>query len=173
NYAFFNLLTIALCVMLLDDGAPAMRRLASASPMRAARGRLWLPVIVAIVTVPVSVSILRRQLGFGRPQAVRTLADAIDPLRSVNGYGLFAVMTTTRPEIIVEGSQDGSTWKAYEFVDKPGELSRRPPWVAPFQPRLDWQMWFAALGRFDDEQWFQRFCARLLEGSPPVTKLLA
>jgi lipase maturation factor 1 len=173
NYAFFNLLTVALCVMLLDDGALAMRRLAPGSAMTAVRSRRWLPAIVAMVTVPVSVSVLGGQLGFPRPGAVRWLADAIDPLRSVNGYGLFAVMTTTRPEIIVEGSQDGSTWKAYEFFDKPGDLSRRPPWVAPFQPRLDWQMWFAALGRFEEEHWFQRFCARLLEGSPPVTKLLA
>jgi hypothetical protein len=173
NYAFFNLLTVALCVTLLDDGAPAIRRWAPTASMTAERSRLWLPAIVAIVTVPVSVSILGGQLGFTRPPAVGWLAGAIDPLRSVNGYGLFAVMTTTRPEIVVEGSQDGSTWKAYEFFDKPGDLSRRPPWVAPFQPRLDWQMWFAALGRFDNEVWFQRFCARLLEGSPPVTKLLA
>ncbi|HEX5111101.1 MAG TPA: lipase maturation factor family protein [Vicinamibacterales bacterium] len=173
NYAFFNLLTIALCVMLLDDRTPVIQRLASPSPVAAVSGRRWLPVVVAIVTVPVSVSILAGQLGFGRPGAVRALADGIDPLRSVNGYGLFAVMTTTRPEIVVEGSMDGSTWKAYEFFDKPGDLSRRPPWVAPFQPRLDWQMWFAALGRFEDEHWFQRFCARLLEGSPAVTKLLA
>ena len=173
NYAFFNLLTIALCVMLLDDGAPAMRRVASTLPMTAGSSRRWLPAVVAIVTVPVSVAILGGQLGFRRPTVVGPLADAIDPLRSVNGYGLFAVMTTTRPEIVVEGSRDGSTWRAYEFPDKPGDLSRRPPWVAPFQPRLDWQMWFAALGRFEEERWFQRFCARLLEGSPPVTKLLA
>ena len=82
-------------------------------------------------------------------------------------------MTTTRPEIIVEGSNDGTTWEAYEFRYKPGALTRRPPFVAPHQPRLDWQMWFAALGRYEENLWFQNFCVRLLEGSPDVVRLLA
>src|SRR6202022_1300948 len=55
------------------------------------------------------------------------------------------VMTTTRPEIIVQGSNDRETWLDYEFKYKPGDLQRGPRWVAPHQPRLDWQMWFAAL----------------------------
>ena len=95
------------------------------------------------------------------------------PLRLVSGYGLFAVMTTTRPEIIVEGSDDGRVWKPYEFRYKPGDLRRRPPVVAPHQPRLDWQMWFAALGGARSERWFGPFLTRLLEGSPPVLALLA
>jgi hypothetical protein len=111
-------------------------------------------------------------VGFGIP-AVAPLAVAIDPLRSVNRYGLFAVMTTVRLEIIVEGSADGSNWRAYEFFDKPGDVRRAPPWVAPFQPRLDWQMWFAALSSEGEERWFRAFCRRLLEGSPRVTALLA
>ena len=82
-------------------------------------------------------------------------------------------MTTTRPEIVVEGSSDGVNWRAYEFRHKPGSVTRRPSWVAPFQPRLDWQMWFAALGRYEEELWFQRFCRRLLDGSPSVARLLA
>jgi hypothetical protein len=98
--------------------------------------------------------------------------DYVDPLRSVNTYGLFAVMTTTRPEIVIEGSSDGVIWKPYVFPDKPGELTRRPPLVAPFQPRLDWQMWFAALGRHESEGWYRQFARRLLEGSPSVTRLL-
>ena len=57
-------------------------------------------------------------------------------------------MTTTRPEIVVEGINDGETWLAYEFKYKPGDLTRPPAWVAPHQPRLDWQMWFAALGSY-------------------------
>ena len=100
------------------------------------------------------------------------LATAIEPFRSVNSYGLFAVMTTTRPEIVVEGSNDGSTWLPYEFRYKAGDPRRRPPWVAPHQPRLDWQMWFAALSQFDQERWFDAFCERLLEGSPEVLRLL-
>jgi hypothetical protein len=81
-------------------------------------------------------------------------------------------MTTTRPEIVVEGSDDGVSWNAYEFRYKAGDVNRRPPWIAPFQPRLDWQMWFAALGSFGEEMWFQAFCERLLEGSADVLSLL-
>jgi hypothetical protein len=81
-------------------------------------------------------------------------------------------MTRTRPEIIVEGSEDGVEWKAYEFAYKAGDPARRPPWVAPHQPRLDWQMWFAALGQYDEEPWFEAFCQRLLTASPDVLGLL-
>jgi len=94
------------------------------------------------------------------------------PLRTVNSYGLFAVMTTTRPEIVVEGSNDGVTWLPYEFKWKPGELKRRPAFVAPHQPRLDWQMWFAALSDYRREPWFMNFLVRLLQGSPEVLALL-
>jgi len=82
-------------------------------------------------------------------------------------------MTTTRDEIVVEGSDDGKEWKPYEFRYKPGDVNRRPPWAAPHQPRLDWQMWFAALAPFEDGGWFEHFCLRLLEGSPDVPALLA
>jgi hypothetical protein len=125
------------------------------------------------VVVPVSVAFLAAQLGFGVPPSIFPLMRTIDPLRSVNPYGLFAVMTTERNEIVVEGSADGIAWKEYEFRHKPGSLTRRPSWVAPFQPRLDWQMWFAALGRYEGEIWFERFLTRLLEGSRPVVVLLA
>src|SRR4029453_18646467 len=77
-----------------------------------------------------------------------------------------------RLEIIVEGSDDGVVWKAYEFRHKPGEPTRRPSQVAPHQPRLDWQMWFAALGEVRQNPWFVNLCVRLLEGSPPVLGLL-
>src|SRR5262249_14638557 len=85
---------------------------------------------------------------------------------------LFAVMTTTRPEIIVEGSNDGQTWLPYTFKYKPGDPKRRPQFVAPHQPRLDWQMWFAALGAYRENPWFVNFCVRLLQGSPEVLRLL-
>jgi hypothetical protein len=91
----------------------------------------------------------------------------------VSGYGLFAIMTPTRPEILVEGSEDGETWRAYELRWKPGDLTRRPPIVAPHQPRLDWQMWFAALGEWEENRWFVAFEARLLEARPEVLALLA
>jgi hypothetical protein len=96
----------------------------------------------------------------------------LSPFRSINSYGLFAVMTKDRPEIIVEASNDGRDWKEYEFPHKPGDLQRRPSFVAPHQPRLDWQMWFAALGNVRQNPWFVNFCVRLLQGSPEVLALL-
>jgi lipase maturation factor 1 len=96
-----------------------------------------------------------------------------EPLHLVNGYGLFAVMITSRLEIIIQGSNDGQTWQDYEFKDKPGDPRRRPPWVEPFQPRLDWQMWFAALGSYSENRWFVNVMVLLLEGSPEVLHLLA
>jgi hypothetical protein len=97
----------------------------------------------------------------------------VAPFRSFNSYGLFAVMTTSRPEIVVQGSNDGVNWLAYEFKYKPGELKRPPRFVEPHQPRLDWQMWFAALSDYRHNPWFINFCARLLQGSPEVLALLA
>src|SRR6202034_3989890 len=96
----------------------------------------------------------------------------LEPFRSFNSYGLFAVMTHVRPEIIVEGSDDGQTWLAYDFKYKPGNLKREPAFVAPYQPRLDWQMWFAALSNPRYNRWFFGFEMRLLPNSAPVLALL-
>ena len=92
-------------------------------------------------------------------------------MRLVNPYGLFAVMTTSRPQIIIEGSNNGSYWKPYQFKYQPDELDRRPPWNIPHQPRLDWQLWFAALGTADQNPWFSNLMLRLLQGSPSVLGL--
>ena len=162
-----------------EGGRPAIAGLAAFAKASAPRkpcattaGRLHrvAMIAVAVVTVPVSLLAFTSSLGFELPgwPLIVPIARLIEPLRSVNSYGLFAVMTTTRPEIVLEGSDDGQTWQAYEFRYKTGDVYRRPPWVAPAQPRLDWQMWFAALSRFEDEPWFQSFCLRLLEGSPQV-----
>jgi hypothetical protein len=131
--------------------------------------------LVAILTLPVSVVAFTSQLGLVIPGSglVRPLWTLVDPLRSVNRYGLFAVMTTTRPEIIVEGSNDGVTWLEYEFKHKPGNVRRSPGWVAPHQPRLDWQMWFAALGPPEASPWIEPLLARLLLGSTSVRRLFA
>jgi hypothetical protein len=131
-------------------------------------------IAVAVVTLPVTALEFARSLGVDIADVppVTALAAFVSPFRSINSYGLFATMTTSRPEIIVEGSDDGVHWKTYDFKYKAGDLKRRPPWVAPHQPRLDWQMWFAALGRYETEPWFQNFCVRLLEGSPDVLGLL-
>ena len=186
NFAFFNLLSVALCVFLVDDatwttafrGRPWLtQRLAmEASHLQVSTLTVRRAVVgaAAIVIIPVSLFTFAGSLGVLLPawQIVAPVASAIAPFRSVNSYGLFAMMTTTRPEIVVEGSSDGATWTAYEFKYKPGDLNRPPPWVAPHQPRLDWQMWFAALGRYEDNGWFQSLLVHLLEGSPDVLALL-
>jgi lipase maturation factor 1 len=107
------------------------------------------------------------------PEPVSWIVDQAAIHRVVNQYGLFAVMTTSRPEIVIEGSNDGLEWKAYEFKFKPGDVDQAPRWVAPYHPRLDWQMWFAALSNYRSNRWFSPFMLRLLEGSPDVLGLLA
>jgi len=111
-------------------------------------------------------------VGLHLPQPALKLMSWVSPPHLVNHYGLFAVMTKSRPEIIVEGSMDGEHWLPYEFKYKAGDLRRRLPWVEPHQPRLDWQMWFAALGSYQSDRWFVHFMLRLLQGSPQVLALL-
>jgi predicted DCC family thiol-disulfide oxidoreductase YuxK len=177
NYAFFNLLAVALCVLLIDDAAwPARRPVAATPPAVASRGwpRAFLIPFAAVILLAstIQLALTVRRSAQGLPRAALTVIQWIEPLRSVNRYGLFAIMTTRRPEIVVEGSEDGQTWKPYEFRWKPGDVRRRPAFVAPHQPRLDWQMWFAALGTCEENPWFLNFLARLLQGEPSVLRLL-
>ncbi|PYI80099.1 MAG: hypothetical protein DME26_22235 [Verrucomicrobia bacterium] len=135
----------------------------------------WLlsaPIALVILLISLVELVNMFSRNFWRPSFLEKLIAWEQPFRSVNRYGLFAVMTTSRPEIIVEGSNDGQTWLPYEFKDKPGDLQRRPRFIAPHQPRLDWQMWFAALGDYRGNPWFINFCGRLLQGSPEVLRLL-
>jgi predicted DCC family thiol-disulfide oxidoreductase YuxK len=178
NYAFFNLLTIALCVLLIDDESlpRAWReRVAVSAPARGKWPRLLIAPFAVVLGLLSCVEFftLTLQWRIPWPGFAISLARAAIPFRSVNHYGLFSVMTTTRPEIVLEGSQDGVRWQEYEFKWKAGDLNRRPGFVAPHQPRLDWQMWFAALGSDSENPWFLEFCARLLEGRSEVTDLLA
>jgi hypothetical protein len=107
------------------------------------------------------------------PEPFSSMNFRAETFHLVNRYGLFAVMTTARNEIVIEGSNDGKEWKAYEFKYKPGDVNRRLPWVAPYQPRLDWQMWFAALSDYQSNPWFQQLLLKLLEGRREVTSLFA
>lgn len=179
NYAFFNVLTVALCLFLLDDQllrGVFPQRLAEqitaiCNPQWPVVHRVVSRVLVTLVLFVSGFQMLGAFLQFHWAPA-ETLISAVSPFEIVNTYGLFAVMTTSRLEIVVEGSNDGATWLPYEFKYKPGDLARRPSWVQPHQPRLDWQMWFAALGDYRSDPWTVQFMARLLAGSPDVLRLL-
>ncbi|MGH9452454.1 MAG: lipase maturation factor family protein [Terriglobia bacterium] len=181
NYAYFNLLAVALCLLLLDDAAlrrwipdGLRRRLAVHVGKRALSSRRRM-VYAALTVFVVFVSGMQMLEDFGAhfvPQPALEFMSWVEPLRIVNPYGLFAVMTTERVEIILQGSMDGQRWESYSFKYKPGDPKRRPGWVAPYQPRLDWQMWFAALGTYRDNPWFVGLIRGLLDGSPDVLKLL-
>jgi len=174
NYAFFNLLTVALCLLLIDDaawpGAPPITNPAVPS----SRWPVWVPIGVVLLTMPMNAVLIfnafEPEMKWPRP--LEQMYGAVASYRIVNGYGLFRVMTKERPEIILEGSDDAIEWKAYEFKWKPGALDRMPGFVEPHQPRLDWQMWFAALGDVRQNPWFLALAFRLLENSPDVVHLL-
>ena len=180
NYNWFNLQTMLLCLVLFDDAAlqavlprrlsEALRWRARSAAPRRAMGRAV--AAVALLIVFCSLGQMDVRFGGSPPAAVKALDRLVEPLRIVSAYGLFAVMTTQRDEIVIEGSYDGVDWREYEFRYKPGDLARRPRWNIPHQPRLDWQMWFAALDDPRHLYWFARFLQKLLENEPAVTALL-
>jgi predicted DCC family thiol-disulfide oxidoreductase YuxK len=184
NYCFFNLLTIILCFTLLDDAAlnnfvpKKLQHFFSPQPPSLHTRFAWLRRIinVSLACVFLVTSLLQFssmfRLPLPWPRPIIAAYEWLSPFRTFSSYGLFAVMTTSRPEIIVEGSNDGVTWLEYEFKYKPGDLKRRPKFVAPHQPRLDWQMWFAALSDYRRNPWLINFCVRVLQGSPEVLGLL-
>jgi hypothetical protein len=101
-----------------------------------------------------------------------------DPLDLVNTYGAFGTVGRERDEIIFEGTDDlfitGDTkWKEYQFTAKPGDPNRRPPFIAPYQPRIDWQIWFAAMASPAEYPWTLHFIWKLLHNDPGTLSLLA
>ena len=181
NYAYFNLLTLALLIWAFDDQSFE----GLAARLKWLRPRLAVNVLDALQGVARGCDV--RACGGGFPgrnpgafvvcsrfsaEAVRALG--LDgPFEVVNSYGLFAVMTTTRPEIVFEGSNDQQTWQEYELPYKPGDVHRGLPVIAPLQPRLDWQLWFAALSNEQQDPWVGVLALRLLQGEPQVVRLFS
>jgi len=180
NYNWFNLQTMLLCLLLFDDAAVQKllpRRLTGwlrARAQPAAPGAAVTLMVRALAIVIVLGGLVEMDVRFGGspPAPLQAIDRVIEPLHVVSTYGLFAVMTTQRNEIVIEGSYDGVEWREYDFRYKPGDLFRRPPWNIPHQPRLDWQMWFAALEDPRRLRWFWNFLQKLLENEPTVTALL-
>lgn len=170
NYGFFNLLTLVLCIPLLDDQllGRIVRRPERIEKSPSTAWNTW-PGVAPALVIAVSAAIF---FGGTFGERVPAWLRPIYPFSTFNNYGLFAVMTTERPEISIEGTSDGETWIPYAFRYKPGPLDRAPVWVAPHQPRVDWQMWFAALGDYRRNVWLGNLMRRLLEGEPRVVALL-
>jgi predicted DCC family thiol-disulfide oxidoreductase YuxK len=122
-------------------------------------------------------------LGEGRPvDATRVLEARLQPFLVVNSYGLFRVMTTTRPEIVIRATLDDETWVELDFRWKPDALDQAPAWAQPHMPRLDWRLWFEALSweravqplrPYRPSPWFVAFLMKLVEAEPAVLDLLA
>jgi hypothetical protein len=175
NLSWLNWLTLTLCVACFDDRALARlapawvrARLVELAPLRPARSTrmvAWaLCVLVAVLSVGPVTNLLSRE------QVMNT---SFDRLHLVNTYGAFGSVGRTRDEVVLEGSYDGVEWREYEFRCKPGDPLRRPCVVAPLQPRLDWQIWFAAMSRIGQQPWLLKLVAKLLDGDAGVLRLMA
>ena len=179
SYNYFNILTLCLCLLLLDDQAlgrflPGIvqRPYRPMTPESRGFASSFIPVTYACVYLVLSLILLSSTGHRSHLSTIsRTLLSWSAPLHIANSYGLFAVMTTDRPEIIIEGSEDGDHWLAYELPYKPGAIDRPPVWATPHQPRLDWQLWFAALAPAEQNPWLKGLVVGLLTGSESVLAL--
>ncbi len=195
NYTYFNWLAIVLCLPLVQDRLwpGRLRRMLRIDSRDGKEGRKGVtafryalagPPLLALALLNLH-TVLRDLHAAPKPLLKRDLAPhwldrfagALSPFHLASGYGLFRTMKTERPEIVVEGSADGTGWLAYDFAWKVDGIDERPRFVAPHQPRVAWQLWFAALeGRFDyrsrNAAWFEALVWKLLRGEPGVKRLL-
>jgi hypothetical protein len=179
NYAFLNYLVLALGVLLLDDRAlaPLLARLGVPGARVVAAGPRDVRLTpLAIASTAMLAWVFYATLAPILPSTQSLLTApvrALDPFRIANTYGLFATMTEAQYEIEFQGSRDGRTWIAYPFRYKPQDPNAAPGIYAPYQPRFDWNLWFAGLGSWRESPWVVIAQARLLEGSPSVLALFA
>jgi hypothetical protein len=166
NLSWLNALTIVLAIPTIRiPGGPALPEPPSIPEKAAA-------VTVAVMVLWMSVRPVMNMLS---PRQV--MNTTYNPLHLVGTYGAFGGITRERFEVVVQGADEaaitGSTrWREYEFRGKPTSTGRMPPQIAPYHLRLDWLMWFAAMGYADENPWFVRFLGKLLEGDAPTLGLL-
>jgi hypothetical protein len=183
NYAFLNYLVLVLAVLLLDDGTltryvPARWR-AGLSPVEGKPARsAWIDIRTSVSAVVLlwifyATSVPLVRMFWQRAPLPDAPVSALEPFRIANEYGLFAVMTPHRFEIEFQGSNDGQHWTAYPFRFKPQDPTRAPGIYAPYQPRFDWNLWFASLGASEDNPFVTRTEALLLLNDKPVLGLFA
>jgi hypothetical protein len=173
NYGFLNYIVLALGVLLLDDCALARMgfRLTSSVPREETRRfRIHRHAETIILGVALYTTIVA--FAFSASNSLLALpARLLEPFRIANAYGLFAVMTPARYEIEFQGSNDGKSWVPYRFRYKPQDPVERPGFFGPYQPRFDWNLWFASLEPWQQSPWVVLTEERLLEGSPSVLGL--
>jgi hypothetical protein len=185
NYAFLNYIVLVLGFLLLDDEAVAwvvrvvrsrwrtpveIEPSESVSTMRSrSRARI---ISETVVLGWIFYATIWAFLSPGSASILVAPERALEPFRIANGYGLFATMTVARYEIEFQGSNDGGrTWTPYPFRYKPQDVNGRPGIYAPYQPRFEWNLWFASLGSWRDSPWVIAAQARLVEGSDEVLDL--
>jgi hypothetical protein len=163
NLSWLNWLTLSLCIACFDDRA-LRRAVPAEEPSQPTKITAWvLCLVVAVLSIAPVANLL---------SSSQRMNDSFDPLHLVNTYGAFGSVGKVRNEVILEGSDDGVEWKEYQFYCAPGDVMRRPCIIAPFQPRIDWQIWFAAMSSIDRQPWLLKLMAKLLEGDPKVLSLM-
>jgi hypothetical protein len=187
NYAFLNYLVLVLGLLLLDDRFLAQflpqrwRRAPAASAQNAgtpgapaflSQIRLWVQAFF-LTWIFYATSALLLLMVFPTARIPTAPIRALEPFRIANEFGLFAVMTRARYEIEFQGSRDGVNWTPYPFRNKPQDVHKAPRLYAPYQPRFDWNLWFASLGNWREYPWVVQVEERLLSGSPEVLGLFA
>ena len=203
NYAFLNYLVLSLGILLVDDRflirwiprrrssvaaelhAPSSAEMPPAPKQKQEPGALTALIRPQFGAFKLAVSTVMLTWIFyvTTAELVMTLAPRVpllttpivmlEPFRIANQYGLFAVMTRGRYEIEFQGSRDGQNWVAYSFRNKPQALNEAPRIYAPYQPRFDWNLWFASLGTWTNNSIVPNTEVRLLTNDPDVLKLFA
>lgn len=178
NHNWINLLTIVLCLFLIDDRliekiTPSRYTHKLSLQVKPEPEKHILPIIAFLIVTCSSVVFLHKFAGLRIPDVVANASIIIRSWGIGHIFHVFPTMQTERHELQVEGSFDGKDWKAYTFRYKPGSLTTRPAFIIPHQPRLDWMMWFVPPQPPEMMYWFDQFLTRLQQGSEPVLDLLA
>ncbi|MEN8212879.1 MAG: lipase maturation factor family protein [Pseudomonadota bacterium] len=181
NHNWINLLTILLCIFLLDDRIVARvvparlaNRIHSTGTVHESKPHNLFCAAVAVLILTASLSWMFEMItGKGSVKPVREIALNVRSFGQGNVFHVFPTMQVERQELQIEGSQDGIEWRSYEFNFKPGALNKRPEFIVPWQPRLDWMIWFVPSQRRDQLYWLDRLLQHLERNTPQVTALLA
>lgn len=171
NFSYLNYMTVALSFILVSD--TYLRPIVGdVKPLSCTSELFQIPVAITGIIL-IILQLMNLWYYLIKPKRfIAKVLDWIQPFHIINRYGIFAIMTTERYEVVIEGSEDGETWKEYTFYYKPSELNRRPRRISPFQPRIDWQAWFLPFTGYEEEVWFQNFLYHLLVGNKDVLSLI-